>query len=57
MRLEDQIKISKEICQLIKSKYNDSFPTGYNTPEARYYRKLEGDIAKAEGYLSGKTEE
>ena len=56
MRLEDQIKISKEICQLIKSKYNDSFPTGYNTKEARYYRTLEGDIAKAESYLFGKTE-
>jgi len=56
MRLEDQIKINKEICQLIKSKYSDSFPTGYNTKEARYYRTLEGDIAKAESYLFGKTE-
>jgi len=40
MTLEATIKTNKEIMRLIKSKYPDIFPTGYNNPDSRYYEIL-----------------
>lgn len=52
MNLEEQVKVNKKILKLIKSKYIGSFPVGYNTPESRYYYRLEQDILKAVKYES-----
>ena len=51
MTLEEQAEINRKIMQLIYSKYEGSFPIGYNTPESRYYQTLEHDVVQAERYL------
>ena len=50
MNLEKQVEINKEIMGLIRSKYPSGFPLAYNTPESRYYERLERDIAKVVQY-------
>ena len=50
MTLEQQVTINNDIMALIKSRYIDFFPPGYNTPDSRYYHRLEEDIARAEQY-------
>ena len=52
MTLQEQMQINQKIMDLIKSKYVDSFPTGYNTPESRYYYCLERDTLLATKYES-----
>ena len=51
MNFEATIKVNKKIMALIKSKYSEDFPGIHNTPEARYYRRLELDVEEAENYL------
>ncbi len=57
MNLKQTIKVNKEIMKLIRSKYTAEFPNGYNSPESRYYCRLERDIEGAEAYetSTGKT--
>ena len=50
MTLREQVEINEKIMQLIYSKYRDSFPTGYNTPESRYYLNLQRDVLLALRY-------
>ena len=47
MTIEKQVQVNRNIMGLILSKYNDSFPIGYNTPEAHYFKQLEKDIETA----------
>ncbi|MBA7569800.1 hypothetical protein ES708_11541 [subsurface metagenome] len=51
MDLRKQMDVNLKIMRLIKWKYIDEFPVGYNTPEANYYRHLKEDVAKANRYL------
>lgn len=52
MTLDKNIKVNKKIMQLIRSKYNELFPAGYNTPESRYYLRLQLDVHRARKYLA-----
>lgn len=52
MNLKQAISTNKKIMKLIRSKYTKEFPNGYNSPESRYYCRLERDIKEAEQYES-----
>ena len=52
MNLKQAISVNKQIMKLIRSKYTEEFPNGYNSPESRYYCRLERDIETAEAYES-----
>ena len=52
MNLKQTISINKRIMKLIRSKYTEVFPNGYDTPESRYYCRLKQDTEKAEKYES-----
>lgn len=51
MRISTNVVVNKKIMALIKSKYPEDFPGAYNTPESRYYRRLNLDTEEAEQYL------
>lgn len=51
MRIKTNVEVNKKIMALIKSKYPEDFPDEYNTPESRYYKRLELDTEEAEQYL------
>lgn len=51
MNLKETTKINRKIMVLIRSKNPEDFPNAYNTPESRYYRRLELDTEEAERYL------
>lgn len=51
MDLETTVKTNKKIMALIKGKYPEVFPTGYNNADYRYYMLLDNENAKAERYL------
>jgi hypothetical protein len=47
MNLHQQVRVNMQIMNLIKSKYDQYFPSIYSTQEARYYRTLERDTNQA----------
>jgi len=55
MTLEETIKINKKIMDLIKSRYDDTFPDSFNSPESRYYERLDRETEQAEQYLDTPT--
>jgi len=52
VNLRETVEINKKVMALIKSKYPDVFPLGYNNPDATYYNRLDEDNIKGERYLS-----
>lgn len=51
MDLKTTIETNKKIIALIKSKYPDVFPLGYNNPDATYYNLLDEENVEGERYL------
>lgn len=50
--IAEAIKTNMEIMRLIKGKYDEGWPGGSKTPEAKYYLMLEADINKARSALN-----
>lgn len=51
MDLKTTVETNKKIMALIRSKYPEIFPTGYNNADYRYYMLLDKENAGAERYL------
>jgi len=49
--LSTTIETNERIMALIKSKYSDVFPLGYNNPDATYYNRLDEENLKGRRYL------
>jgi len=51
MNLQDTVLVNRKIMHLIKSKYDELFPSGYNNYDANYFKRLKRDTTQAEDAL------